>query len=318
MAKSPTPKKAGASPSRSASRPSPTRSASGRPAGLFTWIALAVVVVVVVTLVLIKVTSGSSSGGSDVFQPTNTATLTQLTTVPATVFDTVGVKSSVVPVATPIALKGQPALTATTSTGAHVPEVFYLGAEYCPYCAAERWPLIVALSRFGTWHGLGDTSSGSKDIYPATPTFTFLTAHYTSPYLVFRSVEVYTNVYSSALNFYTPLQKPTAAENALFKKYDTSTYIPQMPASSDGSIPFITLGNRYLVSGASYSPAALTGLTRTQIASGLSNPQSPVSDAIVATANYLSATICQLTKDHPGSVCQSPGVAAARKAMGLK
>ncbi len=317
MAKTPAPKKSAASPSRSAARPSSARG-TGRPAGLFTWIALAVVVVVVVALVVIKVSSGSSPSGSDVFQPTNATTLAQLTTVPSTVFDSVGVTSSVAPVAAPIPLKGQPALTATTSTGARVPEIFYLGAEYCPYCAAERWPTIVALSRFGTWHGLGDTSSGAKDIYPGTPTFTFLKAHYSSPYLVFRSVEAYTNVYSPALNFYTPLQKPTAAENALFKKYDTSTYIPNMPASADGSIPFISLGNRYLVSGASYSPAALTGLTRSQIASGLSNAQSPVTDAIVATANYLSAAICQLTKGHPGTVCQSPGVRAAKKAMGIK
>ncbi len=317
MAKSSTSKKAGANPSRGAARPSSAR-ATGRPAGLFTWIALAVVVVVVVALVVIKVSGGSSSGGSDVFQPTDATTLRQITTVPTSVFNAVGITSSVAPVAAPIPLKGQPPLTATTSTGTRVPEVFYLGAEYCPYCAAERWPTIVALSRFGTWHGLGDTTSGAKDIYPGTPTFTFLKARYTSPYLAFRSIEAYTNVYSSALNFYTPLQKPTAAENALFKKYDTSTYIPGMPSSADGSIPFISLGNRYLVSGASYSPASLTGLTRSQIASGLSNAQSPVTDAIVATANYLSAAICQLTKDHPGTVCQSPGVMAAKKAMGIK
>ncbi len=29
------------------------------------------------------------------------------------------------------------------------PEVLFVGAEFCPFCAAERWPLIVALSRFG-------------------------------------------------------------------------------------------------------------------------------------------------------------------------
>ena len=30
------------------------------------------------------------------------------------------------------------------------PELFYYGAEYCPYCAAERWSVVIALSRFGT------------------------------------------------------------------------------------------------------------------------------------------------------------------------
>src|SRR5215471_17073708 len=30
------------------------------------------------------------------------------------------------------------------------PEMLYIGAEYCPYCAAMRWSMAVALSRFGT------------------------------------------------------------------------------------------------------------------------------------------------------------------------
>ena len=39
------------------------------------------------------------------------------------------------------------------------PGIFYYGAEYCPYCAAERWPVVVALSRFGTWSNLQQTIS---------------------------------------------------------------------------------------------------------------------------------------------------------------
>ena len=34
------------------------------------------------------------------------------------------------------------------------PEVLYVGTEFCPYCAAESWSLIVALSRFGQFSGL--------------------------------------------------------------------------------------------------------------------------------------------------------------------
>ncbi|HEX8036257.1 MAG TPA: DUF929 family protein, partial [Ktedonobacterales bacterium] len=29
------------------------------------------------------------------------------------------------------------------------PQILYIGAEYCPFCAAERWSLIVVLGRFG-------------------------------------------------------------------------------------------------------------------------------------------------------------------------
>src|SRR5712692_8559609 len=42
----------------------------------------------------------------------------------------------------------------TLLTGNGKPEVVYVGAEYCPFCAAERWALSVALSRFGSFSGL--------------------------------------------------------------------------------------------------------------------------------------------------------------------
>ena len=79
--------------------------------------------------------------------------------------------------------------TALTANGK--PEVLYIGAEYCPYCAAERWAMIVALSRFGTFSGLATVHSaaangaGEAEPYPNTPTWTFVNAKYTSQYLTF-------------------------------------------------------------------------------------------------------------------------------------
>jgi hypothetical protein len=60
------------------------------------------------------------------------------------------------------------------------PLVVYIGAEYCPYCAVERWPLIVALSRFGTLKNLGPSRSAADDVYPLTPSFTFVGSSYES------------------------------------------------------------------------------------------------------------------------------------------
>ena len=37
----------------------------------------------------------------------------------------------------------------------------------------------------------------------------------------------------------------------------------------------------------------------------------------MATANYITAAICAGTKDAPASVCTSPGVKAAAKALKL-
>jgi hypothetical protein len=288
----------------------------GRPVGLFTWIAVGLVVVVVAALVVIKVTSGSATtSGTSSFQATDAATVAELTTIPASVFNTIGVDSPVSPVSPPQALAGQPALTSTDANGKMVPEVFYLGAEYCPFCAAQRWPVIIALSRFGKWSGLGNMTSSSSDVYPSTPTFTFLKSKYTSPYLVFKSVETETNVYDSSTGAYGTLQTPSASEKALFDKYDTSTYIKGLSSSDDGSIPFMSIGNKFLVSGASYTPATLQSLSRTSIAQALQTTTSPVTEAIITSANYLTAAICSVTGQMPSNVCTSAGVLAAKKAM---
>ncbi len=297
--------------------PAPTT--TGRPAGLFTWIAVGLVVVVVAGLVIIKVVSGSpTTTKSSGFQPTDATTVSELTTIPASIFNTVGITSPVASVTPPIELKNQPALTATSSSGATLPEVFYLGAEYCPYCAAQRWPTIIALSRFGSWKGLGNTTSSSVDVYASTPTFTFWKSTYSSKYLVFKSIEELNNVYNASTNPpYGKLQTPTKAEQAIFAKYDTSKYIPGMTAADNGSIPFLTMGNKFVVSGASYTPATLSGLTRGSIASGLKDASSPVTDAIIASANYQTAALCKLTNQQPSMVCNSSGVLAAKKAMKL-
>src|SRR5262250_635737 len=53
------------------------------------------------------------------------------------------------------------------------PEMLYMGAEYCPYCAAERWAMIQALSRFGTFSGLSTVHSSTTDTPTNISTFTF-------------------------------------------------------------------------------------------------------------------------------------------------
>ena len=159
-----------------------------------------------------------------------------------------------------------------------------------------------------------ESSTLSGEVFPGTPTFTFVKSTYTSKYLVFKSIEQFTNVYDPAVSFYTKLQTPTGVEAANFQKYDTSKYI-NMSASNDGAIPFISMGNKFLVSGASYNPGLLTGLTRTQIASNLSATSSPITKAIITSANEKTAAICTLTKQQPASVCTSPGVTAAKTLM---
>ena len=79
------------------------------------------------------------------------------------------------------------------------PIVVYIGAEYCPYCAFARWPLIVALMRFGNFTGLQYTQSSSTDVYANTDTFSFVGSTYTSNYVVFEPIEHETRIQGDIL-----------------------------------------------------------------------------------------------------------------------
>ena len=46
------------------------------------------------------------------------------------------------------------------------PAIVFVSEESCPFCAAERWSLVVALSHFGTWSHLGFTTSSAADVRP--------------------------------------------------------------------------------------------------------------------------------------------------------
>ena len=264
--------------------------------------AIVAVVAVVLALVLLQGgnsgSSGTAAGGPS--GPTGaslTALTDKVTSVPAATLDQVGGGTVTAP---PTTISG----AALTSGGK--PEMLYIGAEYCPYCAAERWGMIVALSRFGTFKGLATIRSaerngaGTAEPFPLTATFTFVNASYTSKYLTFTSVEELTNIPDKATGGYTPLQTPTAAQQALIQKYD---------AANQGAIPFIDYGNKFMSVGASYNPGVLSGLSWTQIADDLSTPSSAVAQGVLGTANYATAAICGLTGDQPATAC-TPAVKA--------
>jgi hypothetical protein len=175
-----------------------------------------------------------------------------------------------------------------------------MGGEFCPYCAAERWALTAALSRFGTFTGLGLIYSSPTDVYPSTPTLSFYKSGYTSKYVAFTPVEWFGEAEDAASPFgHTLLTNPTPEENAVFTKY------------AGGSIPFVDVGNQYLVPQAQYLPTALQGMTWSQVTAAMRTPSSPVARDIDGAANIITAAICKLTNGQPAGVCTSAGVTAA-------
>jgi hypothetical protein len=67
------------------------------------------------------------------------------------------------------------------------PQLLFVGGEFCPFCAAERWSLVAALSRFGTFSDLKQIRSAVNDGDLAT--FSFYKSSYTSKYIDFNPIE---------------------------------------------------------------------------------------------------------------------------------
>ncbi len=275
-------------------------------------VAIIAVVAVVVALVIVKTTAPKQSPKAAASQATTgtlsgaalAAVVAQVTSVPAAAFDQVGAGSALAHPDVIGAAGGTPAAPALTAGGK--PEMLYMGAEFCPYCAAERWAMITALSRFGTFTGLATIKSGTADgagnqePFPATDTWTFLHTTFTSRYLAFTPVELFTNIPDPSTGGYTTLQTPTAAQQALLTKYDAPPYVP---SQDQGAIPFVDYGGKFLSVGASYNPAVLQGLTWAKIAADLHDPTSSVAKGVLGTANFMTAALCELTGGQPSTAC---------------
>ncbi len=216
--------------------------------------------------------------------------------IPAGVLDQVGVGSA----ANPPRRIDAPALTTDGKA-----RVLYVGGEFCPYCAAQRWSMVVALSRFGTFSDLGQTTSSSTDVYPDTPTLTFHGSSYTSDVVAFSGVE-------TSDREGEPLDALPAEDEATFTTYNQPPYV----VGSGGSIPFVDIGGRYVISGASYRPEVLQGKTHEEIAAALADPDSDIAQGVDGAANLITAAICATTADQPAAVCTSAGVKAAAGALG--
>jgi Domain of unknown function (DUF929) len=254
-----------------------------------------VVIALLAALIAVKLTQSPPHSAPAAGAATTTQVQQQVTSVPAATFDAVGAGT-----ATGLdTITGQPELTAGGK-----PELLYIGGEFCPYCAAERWALAAAVSRFGTLSGLSLIHSSPTDSYADTPTLSFAKASYTSKYLAFVPVEWYGEATDASTPFgHVYLQQPTAQEQALFAKY------------GNNAIPFVDIGNRYLLPQVQYVPSALAGMSWTQVAAEMRDPSSAVAKDIDGAANMITAAICTMTHGQPGGVCQSSGVKAAARSI---
>lgn len=237
--------------------------------------------VIVLAIVGVFVLLATNSSDSQIGRPADPAVVQKITAISPTVLAQVGGGGNPNPY---IRVAG----TMLSAQGR--PEVLYIGAEFCRYCAGQRWSLINALGRFGTFTNLHYMRSAPSEGNYVT--FTFQGSRYESRYVSFVPVEVENRSGAS-------LMPMTAAQ----QRYYTS--FPQ------NGVPFISVAGRYVnlsshvrfVNG--FDPALLDGKDWAQAAQIISDPRQPLSRGVLGQANDLTAAICMVTHDQPPSVCDA-------------
>jgi hypothetical protein len=166
------------------------------------------------------------------------------------------------------------------------PVVVYVGGDFCPYCAIQRWSLIVAMMRFGNFTDLHYMASSVAEGDYAT--FTFKGSSYGSTYVAFRP-------YEAADRNNQPQESVPANYSAAWQ-------------GAGSRFPFMNFGDKYVVSGSMISqPGLLQGKNWTQILTSIRTDDS-TGALIRQSANMITAVVCKLTGGSPASVCSAPPI----------
>jgi thiol-disulfide isomerase/thioredoxin len=165
--------------------------------------------------------------------------------------------------------------------------IVYVGAEWCPFCAAERWALVIALSRFGEFSNLHFMISSPNDVFPNTPTVTFYNSTYTSNYICFQYYE-YQNRSHGAL------MSVPQNYSSVWKDFHSS-------------IPFIMIGGELVQNGSSVNPGLINGQSWSYVVSQLQG-NTQFRQQVIDSANEITAAACSMDGGQPSSVCNEPTI----------
>ena len=171
------------------------------------------------------------------------------------------------------------------------PELLFIGALYCPFCASERWAIVKALNRFGTWSNLHSSESkGGAGGFGTISTFDLMNAHYSSRYVAFvsRDTEDRDN---------NPLQPLSSEQQPLLNRYDPT-----------GGIAMVLAADHVMV-GAGFLPCAIDGKSFRDAQLGIQRGASAtyVHD-INAESNLITAYLCRADGMQPAAACGTPVV----------
>lgn len=238
------------------------------------------VVAAVVVLVLVKSSKGDSTT-SYAATPAPTSISEDLAAVP---LEAIAAAYAANPPQNPVKPNPNPADLAEGDK----PEVLYIGAEFCQYCAGERWALNVALSKFGEFSDLQLITSSGLDV----PTLAYVGSKYTSDHVVFNPIELQDQQGE-------PLEDATEEEMELFRTL------------GGGSFPFIDFGGKAFQQGGSVDIDVLIGKSQADIAAALAKSTASDTDpnsvpgSVNAAAGEFIRTICEQTGEQPADVCKA-------------
>ncbi len=248
-----------------------------------------VVVLALVGAFVVMAQQGSSSASAQIGQPASSTIMRAVTSISPSIIAAVGAGtlSNGAPLPNPLRAIPGPSLTTDGK-----PQVLYIGGEFCPYCAADRWSLVNALSRFGAFSNLRYMRSADDDGDIAT--LTFSGSGYTSPYVSFVPIE-------NEDRSHQQLQPLNGEQQQLLSTLGGNGY------------PFVDIAGQYANDApksypGGYDQSVLSGKDWLQIADALGNTHSPITQGVVGNANYVTAAICAVTHDRPASACDTPTI----------
>jgi hypothetical protein len=214
----------------------------------------------------------------------------------------------------------------TNLTANHRPELLFISTQHDPRSAAERWPLVKALDRFGVLSHVDTAVTTVAPILSArdNPTFDLTHATYRSRYLTF----VHKDVIDGHGHY---LQKLTSTEHGLYVKYvqfkGPANLCNPNPADPERFLcsvdrgfqttrmfPLLLIGGYLQTTGQFILPSMVAdqtgqnGLTFATIQTALRSDKEPFSgstlvSAVNGEANIITALICRVDGKKPGSVC---------------
>ena len=150
---------------------------------------------------------------------------------------------------------------------------FYAGGEFCPYCAMERWAIVMALEQFGTFSPLTHIVTPSNE--GSIGTYTFVGSSYSSSKIDFQPVELVDTQHNT-------LQTPSTAQQNLINRYDPT-----------GSIPLLVISGIYVkvTSGLSLNFNDFKSHTWDQINYAVTNQINPIYSEVTTESNNLVQVI---------------------------